>query len=179
MPNRRQVLAGAVASAAILAIARHNGALAALSDEQYATLSVGDAVGEIRAGRTSVSDYVESLLARSDRLSHLNAFITQDKAVVRAAAAAADAKLAGGEDLGALSGAPFCAKDNIDSADMRTTGGTPGLSDWQPTTNAPVLQSLLDQDGVLIGKTNMHELAFGITNNNAGFGAAGNPYDAG
>ena len=176
-PNRRQVLAGAAASAAVLATARRNGALAALSDESYATMSAGEAIGEIRADRTSVSEYVESLLARSDRLSHLNAFITQDKAVIRAAAAAVDAKLAAGEDAGALSGVPFCAKDNIDSADMRTTGGTPGLADWRPSTNAPILQSLLDQDGVLIGKANMHELAFGITNNNAGFGAVGNPFN--
>jgi len=72
-----------------------------------------------------------------------------------------------------------CAvKDNIDTADLPTTGGTPGLQDWQPAANAPVMQALLDAGAVLAGKTNMHELAFGITSNNVGYGAVGNPYDA-
>ena len=176
--TRRALLAGVAASAAALASLRGSGALAALSEESYASMTAAEAIAAVRDGRTSVSDYVEALMARADRLARLNAFVTQDKTVVRAAAAAIDARLAAGEDVGALSGLPFCAKDNIDSADMRTTGGTPALANWRPTANAPVLQSLLDQGGVLIGKAGMHELAFGITCNNPFTGAIGNPYDA-
>jgi mandelamide amidase len=175
--DRRQFVAGAAASAFVLAQAMRQGALAALSDEAFATMTARQAIDALRAGRTGLADYVESLLARADRLAHLNAFITQDKAVVRAAAAAMDARIAAGEDVGALSGLPFCVKDNMNTTDMPTTGGTVALKGWYPPANAPVVQSLLDAGGVLIGKANMHELAFGITSNNATYGAVGNPYD--
>src|SRR5439155_6229692 len=55
--------------------------------------------------------------------------------------------------------------------------GTPGLRAFVPDANAPVAQALLDAGAIVLGKTNMHELAFGITSNNAAFGAVRNPYD--
>ena len=60
---------------------------------------------------------------------------------------------------------------------MPTTGGTPGLKGHRPKRNAQVVQKLLDAGAIAFGKANLHELAYGITNNNAGFGAARNPYD--
>ena len=96
---------------------------------------------------------------------------------VRAAAAAADERRAGGGPLGPLHGVPLALKDNLDTADMPTTGGTPGLRGSRPARNAPVVQRLLDAGAIVFGKANLHELAYGITNNNAGFGAARNPYD--
>jgi mandelamide amidase len=170
--NRRQAIIGAAASAVAMAAATR--VQAALPDESYASLSAREAAGKIGAGETSVRDYAESLMARADSLSHLNIFITQDKAVVRAAADALDAVGGGGP----LHGVPFCVKDNTDTADMRTTGGTPAFKDWRPAANAPVVQSLVDAGGLMIGKTNMHELAFGITSNNVTFGAVGNPHNA-
>ncbi len=70
-------------------------------------------------------------------------------------------------------------KDNINSASLPTTGGTPGLKDFRPGENAPVLQKLLDAGAILLGKTNLHELAFGITSSNAAYGAVGNAYEPG
>jgi len=96
---------------------------------------------------------------------------------VRAAARAADARRAGGAPLGPLHGVPLALKDNLDTADAPTTGGTPGLKGHRPARNAPLVQSLLDAGAIAFGKANLHELAYGITNNNAGFGAARNPYD--
>ena len=72
---------------------------------------------------------------------------------------------------------PLALKDNLDTAEMPTTGGTPGLRGHRPKHNAPVVQKLLDAGAIAFGKTNLHELAYGITNNNAAFGAARNPYD--
>ena len=72
---------------------------------------------------------------------------------------------------------PLALKDNLDTADMPTTGGTPALRGHRPKRNAPVVQSLLDAGAIVLGKTNLHELAYGITNNNGAFGAARNPYD--
>ena len=72
-----------------------------------------------------------------------------------------------GGPLGPLHGVPLALKDNLDTADMPTTGGTPGLRGNRPARNAPVVQSLLDAGAIVFGKANLHELAYGITNNNA------------
>ena len=125
------------------------------------------------SGETTVREIAETLMARTETLSHLNIFISQDKAVIRAAADALDVAGAGGP----LYGVPFCVKDNTDTAAMATTGGTPAFKDWRPTANALVVQSLIDAGGLMIGKTNLHELAFGISCNNPTFGAVGNPYN--
>src|SRR5258707_10354155 len=62
---------------------------------------------------------------------------------------------------------------------MPTSGGTPALQHARPTKNAPSLQKLLDAGAIIIGKTNMHELAFGITSTNLSpfAGPVENPYD--
>ncbi len=140
-------------------------------------LSAVEALAALREKRFSARTYAEAVLARSEALSRLNVFINQDEEVLMTAAAQADEKLAAGDEAPLL-GLPLAIKDNIDTADLPTTGGTPGLRDWKPSTNAPVMQTLLDAGAMLAGKANMHELAFGITSNNAHFGAAGNPYDA-
>ena len=79
--------------------------------------------------------------------------------------------------LGPLHGVPLALKDNIDTADFPTTGGTPALAAHRPKRNAPIVQHLLDAGAIVLGKTNLQELAFGPTNNNAAFGPARNPYD--
>lgn len=79
---------------------------------------------------------------------------------------------------GPLAGLTLAAKDNIESRDFATTAGTPALAANRPARNAPAVQRLLDAGAALLGKTNMHELAFGITSRNAHFGAVVNPYDA-
>jgi Asp-tRNA(Asn)/Glu-tRNA(Gln) amidotransferase A subunit family amidase len=78
---------------------------------------------------------------------------------------------------GVLSGIPFAVKDNIDTQDLPTTGGTEALRGSQPRHDAEVVARLTRAGGVMIGKTNLHELAFGITGNNGSFGPVRNPYD--
>ena len=78
---------------------------------------------------------------------------------------------------GKLAGIPFVAKDNINTTALPTTGGTPALRANTPASNAPALERLLAEGGVLVGKAAMHELAFGITSNNAAMGAVKNPHD--
>src|SRR5690606_20444136 len=99
--------------------------------------------------------------------------ITIDTTGATAAARAADAAA---DKTGALIGVPVVVKDNIASAGLPTSGGTPALKGWVPAEDAPVLRKLRDAGAVLIGKTNLHELAFGITSNNAAFGGVGNPW---
>ncbi|MCY4546806.1 MAG: indoleacetamide hydrolase [Defluviicoccus sp.] len=133
--------------------------------------TASEALRQIGAGRISAREYAEALLAQCERSGGLNAFIHLDPERVLDAASRA---LPGG---GRLAGLPVPVKDNFDTADMPTTGGTPGLRDHRPARNAPVLQRLVDEGACVMGKLNMHELAFGITSNNGAFGPARNPYD--
>jgi len=140
-------------------------------------LTISEAAAAIQRGDVTAAAYAEALLARAAALTDLNAFIHHDADAVRAAARAADQQRAAGSRLGPLHGVPLALKDNLDVAGGVTTAGTPGLRTNRPTRHAAVVQRLLDAGALVFGKANLHELAYGITNNNAGFGAARNPYD--
>ena len=131
----------------------------------------------MRNGEISAEAYAEALIARAAKLERLNAFIHHDPQAVRAAARAADERRNSGAPLGPLHGVPLALKDNLDTAGLATTGGTPGLAQNVPARNAPVVQKLLDAGAIVFGKANLHELAFGITCNNAAYGPSRNPYD--
>src|SRR3989442_3253787 len=134
------------------------------------------AADAVRNGEQTAEALAEALLARC-AASPLNAFISLEADRLRAAARAADQRRQRGERLGPLHGVPLALKDNIDTADFPTTGGTPALAAHRPKRNAPIVQHLLDAGAIVLGKTNLQELAFGPTNNNAAFGPARNPYD--
>jgi mandelamide amidase len=157
--------------------ARHDGTLHDEGTMELPDLSIRDAADVLRRGDLRAEAYADALIARVARGRALNAFIHFDAEAVRAAACAADTKRAHRATLGALHGVPLALKDNLDTADMPTTGGTPGLRGHRPKRNAPVVQALLDAGAIVLGKANLHELAYGISNNNGGFGAARNPYD--
>ncbi len=140
-------------------------------------LTVREAADAMRRGDLRAEAYADALVAQVERGRALNAFIHFDADAVRAAARAADQRRAKSMALGALHGVPLALKDNLDTADAPTTGGTPGLRGHHPKRNAPVVQKLLDAGALSLGKANLHELAYGISNNNGGFGAARNPYD--
>lgn len=138
-------------------------------------LSASDALQALRLRRLTSAEYAGALLQRADRLEDLNVFISRDSAAVLAAARTADQRRER-YFRGRLNGLPIIVKDNINSANLPTTGGTPGLRQNQPARNAVVLQRLLNEGAILMGKSNMHELAFGATNNNPATGAVHNPY---
>ncbi len=140
-------------------------------------LTVGAAAQVLRAGDLTAESYTQALLDRAAAYTHLNAFITLDADQALAAARDADTRRAAGGKLGVLHGVPLAFKDNIDTAGLVTTGGTPKLRGYRPAHNAPVAQALFNAGALVLGKTNMHELAYGITNNNSAFGPARNPYN--
>ena len=78
---------------------------------------------------------------------------------------------------GPLCGIPFGVKDNIDCLPFATTGGTPALANYHPTADAPPVALLKAAGGYVPVKLNLHELAFGITSNNAAYGPVRNPFD--
>ena len=140
-------------------------------------LTISEAAAAMQRGEFTASAYAEALLARAAQAAGLNAFIHHDPAQVRAAARAADDHRSGGVKPGLLHGIPLALKDNLDTAGIATTAGTPALSANRPVRNAPIVQKLIDAGAIVFGKANLHELAYGISNNNAAYGAARNPYD--
>jgi indoleacetamide hydrolase len=139
-------------------------------------LGVAEAANAIRNGEITAETLADALLARAAARAYLNAFIILDNDRVRTAAWEADKRRASGASLGPLHGVPLALKDNLDTAEMPTTGGTPGLAGNRPKRNAVIVDALLGAGAIVIGKCNLHELAYGITNNNAAFGPARNPY---
>ena len=139
-------------------------------------LGVADAAKAIRAGEITAEQLADALLARAKAHSGLGAFITLEPDRVRESARKADRQRASGGSLGPLHGVPLALKDNLDTADMPTTGGTPGLKGNRPKRNAAIVEKLFDAGAIALGKTNLHELAYGISNNNAAYGPARNPY---
>ena len=139
-------------------------------------LTLVKALGRMQAREFSAVEYVQAMLERNKEAAHLNAVICLDEQSVLDSAARRDRQR---QDNGnpALLGAPLLLKDNINSADLPTSGCTPALKGHIPPANAPVVQDLLNAGAVIFGKANMHELAFGITNNNPTFGPARNPYN--
>ncbi len=130
----------------------------------------------IRDGQISAGDYIDALLARAAAARPLNALLAQDAEAMRAAAREVDAAVARGDELGPLAGVPIVLKDNIDTKALATTAATGALQGRIPAADAPVAEALFRAGAILGGKTNMHELAFGITTNNSVTGATGNPY---
>ncbi|MGV3634366.1 MAG: indoleacetamide hydrolase [Pseudorhodoplanes sp.] len=136
-------------------------------------------VAAIRDKRLTATDAVKAALARAEAMKHLNAIITLNTDGALAAAKKIDDMVAAGQPLPPLAGLPIVVKDNINTAEMPTTGGTEALRNARPKANAPSLQKLIDAGAIVIGKTNLHELAFGITSTNAApfAGHVKNPYD--
>jgi len=129
-------------------------------------LTASQAIAAIREGRLSAELYVQTRLDRAEQLKDLNAFITLDKAGALDAARKVDAARAAGSTLPPLAGLAIVVKDNINFKALPTSGGTTALRNSVPKTTAPSLQKLLDAGAIVLGKTNMHELAFGITSTN-------------
>jgi mandelamide amidase len=169
---RTGVRAALAAIGIVMAIGAGSAGAQALTE-----LSATEAAARIRAGTLKSEDLVTALVEVVERKGDLNAFITFDRERVLAAARKADSLAARKSFAGPLHGVPLVVKDNIHVAGLPNTAGTPGLKGFVPTRNAPVAEKLIRAGAIVLGKTNMHELAFGITSNNAAFGSARNAYD--
>ncbi|MGY1618496.1 amidase family protein [Geodermatophilus sp. SYSU D00691] len=109
------------------------------------------------------SPSVEEAIARAHGIADLGAFL---HIAERAEGSA-----------GPLAGVPLAVKDNLDTVDFPTSGGTPALARSRPGRDHLAVERLRAAGAAVIGKTNLHELALGITSNNAAFGPVRNPHD--
>ena len=125
-------------------------------------------------GTTTSEQLTATALDEIDRQSNLNAFISVDDAGALAQARRLDRQREQEQILGPLHGIPIAIKDNIHVADTPNTAGTPLLQSFVPNEDAPVVARLKAAGAIVVGKTNLHELAFGITSKNEAFGAVGN-----
>jgi indoleacetamide hydrolase len=121
-------------------------------------------------------DLAEQCIARTEAAASLNTYASFDADALRAQARQADARLAAGERL-ALLGIPIALKDNVDALGFPCAAGTGALQGRVPKADAELVRRLRAAGALIAGKTNMHELAFGITNNNAVTGPVHNPWD--
>lgn len=147
------------------------------SQSELVELTATQAAEQIKSGQLTSVELTRALINQAKAYDYLNAFITLNETKALARAAELDAAYDAGSTTGALFGVPVIFKDNIHVAGIKNTAGTPGLSDFIPSENALVVQALLDEGAIALGKTNMHELALGITSDNAAYGAVGNPYN--
>ena len=95
----------------------------------------------------------------------------------REQAEALDRERAEGQIRGPLHGVPIVVKDNYETVEMPTSGGSIALASFHPRNDAYQVRRLREAGAVIIGKTNMHELASGITNVSSLLGPTRNPYD--
>lgn len=131
---------------------------------------------EIQTGALSSCKVAKAALDRLDQMRCLNTVVNIDPETVLAQARQLDKRFHDGDVL-PLHGLPIVIKDNIDTKDFFTTAGTPTLAKNRPKENARAVQRLLEAGVLIIGKSNLDELAGGVTNNNAFFGPVRNPYN--
>lgn len=136
-------------------------------------------LSQLIQGRTvSPVEAVEAHLERVDQLNgRLHAYLTVCRDEALTAARDAEMALARGESRGPLHGIPFAVKDQLNTAGIRTTSGTPIFNDFVPDEDATVVAKLKAAGAILLGKLNMTE--FGTTNLSHAFETARNPWDLG
>ena len=132
----------------------------------------------LRRKQISPVELTEFFLERIQRLQPaLNAFLTVTADLARKQARQAEKEILRGKYRGPLHGIPLSLKDLFYTAGIRTTAGSKILRNFVPGENAVVVDRLFEAGAVLLGKTNLHEFAYGVTNNNPHYGPVHNPWD--
>jgi aspartyl-tRNA(Asn)/glutamyl-tRNA(Gln) amidotransferase subunit A len=147
------------------------------SQENLSELSLAEASARLRAGSVTSTQLVEASLARIQIYNpKINAFITVLREQALKQAKEAEADLRAGRSRGPLHGIPIALKDNIDTAGIRTTAASAVFDDRIPKEDAEVVTRLKAAGAIFIGKTNLHEFAFGGTSATSYFGPVRNPW---
>jgi aspartyl-tRNA(Asn)/glutamyl-tRNA(Gln) amidotransferase subunit A len=138
--------------------------------------SIEQVAERVRSRAISPVDLVRGCLERIESRLELNAFITVMADAALSAAETAEREIGTGRYRGPLHGIPVSVKDLIDVAGTPTTSGS-AVPPRLPAHDAPVVTRLRDAGAIIIGKTNLHEFAFGTTSEESAFGPVHHPKD--
>jgi aspartyl-tRNA(Asn)/glutamyl-tRNA(Gln) amidotransferase subunit A len=141
-------------------------------------VTIQEAAKALRKRTISSVELTRDSLRRIAKLEPtLRTFITITEEAAEARAIQADEELAAGADRGPLHGIPVAVKDVFSTRGIRTTCGSKLFAELVPERDAAVVERLKASGAVMVGKSNMHELAYGITSSNPHFGTVRNPWD--
>lgn len=131
---------------------------------------------KVRNGEVSAVDVATTYLRKAEAHNpELNAFLSFFDVIEQAKRI--DEKRARGEKLGALAGVPIGVKDNMQITGKTMTCGSRFLETYTSPYTAAAIQNLIDQDALILGKTNLDEFAMGSSNEHSSFGTVSNPWD--
>jgi aspartyl-tRNA(Asn)/glutamyl-tRNA(Gln) amidotransferase subunit A len=149
-----------------------------MPDIDVASLSIAAAARALRAKEYSPLELTEAYLRRIEALNpRVNAYITVTAERALEDAQRATAEFASAKVRGPLHGIPIAHKDLYETVGIRTTAGSKIHANNVPLADATVVRKLREAGTILLGKLNMHEYAYGVTNDNPHYGATHNPWD--
>jgi len=148
-----------------------------MNEAELTTLSLVEAAELIRQQAISPLELTQACLKRIERLdAKLISFITVNAEQVLEQARQAGQELIRGQAVGVLHGLPLALKDLFETEGVRTTAGSLFYAKYIPSEDAAVVRKLRQAGALLLGKTNMHEIALGVTSVNPHYGACRNPW---
>jgi aspartyl-tRNA(Asn)/glutamyl-tRNA(Gln) amidotransferase subunit A len=175
--TRRSFVSIALAGAAGSLAATSSPAAQRRPGADITSLTIQEAAEQVRRKRISPVELTQACLARIERLNPvLNAFITVTTESALAQAREAESQIQRGQWRGPLHGIPVALKDFFDTAGVKTTAASALYKDRVPGEDADVVRRLKAAGAVLLGKTNMHEFAYGGTSAVTYFGPVHNPW---
>ncbi|HKQ94609.1 MAG TPA: amidase [Aestuariivirgaceae bacterium] len=144
----------------------------------FAERDIATVARALRDGSTTAGELVRRVFADVERLNPvLNCFVGVDRDGAREAAVTLDRELMNGTDRGPLHGIPVAIKDIIDVAGQITTSGSALFRDRVAASDSACVARLRAAGAIVVGKTVLHEFAYGITGDRSFHGASRNPHD--
>lgn len=141
------------------------------------TMSIDELLDAMDKGYLTSETLVNIYLERIEAYDEMFNSINQLNEHALEQAKELDEERAEGKIRGKLHGVPILVKCNIDVYGMPTTAGTKALSDNYPKENAYVVQKLIDEGAIILGSTNMSELAFSAANSYSSYGYVRNVFN--
>jgi aspartyl-tRNA(Asn)/glutamyl-tRNA(Gln) amidotransferase subunit A len=174
--SRREFLQGSLGTAAGFASTLQGNP----QRNEVAFLTISELSGLIRSRKVSPVEITRSILERIEKLNpELNAYITVTSDLAMNSAKKAESEIQQKKWRGPLHGIPVALKDLFDTAGVKTTAASALFKDRVPDQDAEVVRKLKTAGAVFVGKTNMHEFAFGGSSLVTYFGGVHNPWELG
>ena len=141
-------------------------------------MGIAEMTHGLETGALTSEALIRELLSQVERDQGLNIWLeVKSSEILLAEAKTSDERRAEGKALGPLDGVPIGIKDNINVRGLKTQCASKLLEGYRPPFNATVVEKLLAQGAILVGKLNMDEFAMGSSNEYSAFGGAKNPWD--